>query len=140
MKARRKNSWQSAKAGATLLEAVIGSVILGTLLVSILMARVQMQAQSHRAEARLAACRVLDDLMNKWWSDGATPPRNDSGSVPDHEDWTWRTRTRQRPDAEALHGEVVVVEVFAPNPIDSSPAAEIELLLPRNEDDGKVEH
>lgn len=114
----------------TLVEAVLGSVVLGTLLVSILLARVQMEGQSRLAAQREAACGVLDELMSQWWSEPATLPLNESGPVEHRKGWRWKTRAQDRAEAAALGGRIVIVEVFAPGQRDLKPAASIELLMP----------
>jgi hypothetical protein len=132
---RRGKSWPPRCTGATLVEAVAGTVLLGTLLVYIVLARVQMDSQSRRSQQSVTACRIMDNLMNKWWKDPGNMPRNGQDDVPHEQGWRWRTRSRQQADALALYSDLVTVEVFAPDADDESPAVKIEILLPAEEED-----
>ena len=131
MTTKRNKSWRRLSAGTTLIEAVAGVVILGTILVMIVMAKTQLDKKSLQAQGRLQACRVMDDLLDRWWSDDlAKFPRNGAGDVPDWNGWKWQTRAVTRADAKAVHAEVVVVDVFAPGFRDMTPGATVELMLP----------
>ncbi len=128
---RRKHKRSSRRrAGTTLVEAVVGAVILGTLLVSVLMARLQMESQARRAAAKLTACQVLDDQMNLWWINPLAMPRSGEGPADNYPDWTWRTRTRYDDAADALDAEIVTVELFEPGSARAAAGARIELLMP----------
>jgi hypothetical protein len=132
----RRKSWRRP-AGVTLVEAVAGTLVLGTLLVSVLTAKVQLDGQARRAAAKIAACEVLDGLLNGWWADPDGVPLWAQGEVPSHAGWRWRTRVPQRLDAKALQAKVVAVEVFAPGQTDKAPAAAVEILIPLSQDETK---
>lgn len=113
----------------------MGTAILGGVLVCILLAGAQMQSQARRAQGRIEACRVLDDLLGQWWQDTATIPRSGGGQVPSHEGWAWSAQRQDRPEAKDLCGEVVAVRVFAANSRNEALQATVELLLPVKNDD-----
>ena len=59
--------------------------LLGTLLVGILLADARTTRQTRRANERLEACQVADELLRAWWSDWdlwKNFPRGGSGAVP----------------------------------------------------------
>lgn len=130
MKSRRGTFWSPRARGFSLVEALAGSLLLGSLLVAMLVAMSRMEMQSRRAEDQVQACAVLDGLLEEWWQDRDNFPDGDSGEVPDHAGWWWRTRGVANPDARILHGRVIAVEVFSPQTGDSLPAARTEVLLP----------
>ncbi len=118
--------------GVTLVEALAGTVLLGTILVSILIARGRLRIQASLAEDRIAACAVMDELLNSWWPDGRELQADTTGEVPGKTGWRWKTETMHRPGLEQLAAKVVAVELFSPNK--KSPAARVELLLPVQKD------
>lgn len=127
MRTRYAKSWPR-RAGVTLVEAVAATALLGALLVPIVTARVQVAGQSRRSAERVEACRILDELMNDWWKDISTMPRNGEGPIKTHKGWRWRTQSQPRHDGDWLNADVAAVEVFAPGWHDE-PAVRIEVLL-----------
>ena len=122
--------WRRRERGLALVEALVGCVLLGTLLVSLLLAKGRMTVQSARSRRRVEACAILDRQLGQWWGDRADFPRKSAGEVPESGGWRWRTRTLTSAEAEALTGEIVAVEVFAPRQTDTAPLARADLLLP----------
>jgi len=118
----------------TLVEALAGTAVLGSLLVSILIGAVRLQGQAGRAERRLQACRVVDQLLEAWWRNPEEFPRRDEGSVSEGDGWRWRTQVLPSGPERVLRGEVVAVEVFAAGERDGEPAARVEVLVPEKED------
>jgi hypothetical protein len=106
--------------------------VLGTLLVSILVARTQLERQDRRAQDRLAACAILDDLLAQWRDDPAAAPSGGQGAgdVASANGWRWRSSIIPREDAAALNADVMAVAVFAPGQT-AEPAGRIEVLRPR---------
>jgi len=119
--------------GITLVEALLGTVLLGTLLVAIIVVKGRLTVQAARAEARVQACEALNDLLEGWWPDRESLPRDQAGEVPDRPRWRWQTRRVPNEEADAVRAEIVAVEVFAPDRRDTVPAARVELLLPRGD-------
>lgn len=133
MKRMCERRWRASTCALTLVETLAGSLLLGTLLVAILVARGQLAIQSRRAQDRLAACQMLDELMESWWPERDQFPRRSAGDVPGHEGWRWQTRLVASNEASALVAETVAVELFAPGQTDTVPAARVEILLPAAE-------
>ena len=133
---RWRTSWRRSRRGITLVEAVLGTALLGSLLVAILLGAARLQVQAARAERRVTACRIADELLEGWWVKPDDFPRRGSGRVASHEGWSWRTGTRRSDEARALGGEIVSLEVWAPAAAgDAVPAARVELLLPEKQDE-----
>lgn len=127
--------------GTTLVEALVGTVLLGTLLVTILVAKGRLAVQAAQAENRVQACEVLDSVLERWWPDRDGLPRDQAGEVPDRPRWRWQTRRVPNGEADGMHAEIVAVEVFAPGQRDRVPAARVEILLPRiDRNVSKVDH
>jgi len=122
----------------TLIEAVAGTAVLGVVLVSLVVTSSRMASQRRRAEDTITACRIADELLDKWWAKRSDMDRSGGGEVPGREGWTWRTRTRQTRQADALAGEVVVLEIHPPEAQGLSKpeaaAATVEILLPKKLD------
>ena len=131
---RRKPAkyWRQAPA-MSLIEAVAGTVLLASLLVSVLAARDRLMVRSRVVAQRAQAAEVIDELLRDWWQDLPGLPRGGEGEVPGRPGWRWRTATLEREDAAAVGGQVVQVDVFAPQWSDTSPTGRIEVLLPAEE-------
>jgi hypothetical protein len=123
--------WTSRASGITLVEALAGSLLLGTLLVSILVAKGQLMVQARRADDCLAACQVMDELVESWWPTLSDMPRQGSGEVDGHAGWKWQTRLVACEEADVLSAEVVAIEVTPPGR--AAPAARLEILVPLSE-------
>lgn len=105
--------------------------LLGALLVSILIADSQIGRQSASARRAVEACEVADALLAGWWDRPEPMPRDASGDVPDRDGWRWRTRVREDEAAASVGGEILTVEIRAPNrETTSEPDARVELLVP----------
>ena len=117
-----------ARRATTLVEVLLGLVLLATLLVWILTARTRAARQTAVARARENASRSADRLLTRWWADPAFFPRSAAGVMPDAPQFTWRTRVVDNPSARSLGASVVRLEVR------DSDAPEIliavEVLLP----------
>jgi hypothetical protein len=132
MNRKRATSWRRAP-GVSLIEAVAGTVLLATLLVSILQVQGRLKVQSRAVAQRGEACEAIDELLRGWWPDLPSLPREGAGEVPGRAGWQWQTRTVARQDAAAVDGQVVQVDVFAPQWSGPAPTGRIEILLPAPE-------
>lgn len=106
--------------------------ILGTLLVSVIIANAKLMNLAGHSSQRVEACAVADELMEQWWADKDNLPRNGGGDVSGHDGWKWRTHVADTADdapEECLKAEIVVVDVFAPDSPDDTPAVSLEFLL-----------
>ena len=132
MNKRHARSWRKAP-GVSLVEAVAGTVLLATLLVSILATQGRLKVRSRAVAQRAQAAEVIDELLRGWWEDLPSLPRGGEGEAPGRPGWRWQTRTLERDDAAAVGGQVVQIDVFAPQWADASPTGRIEILLPTPE-------
>jgi len=124
---------QGAAGATTLVEALAGMAILGGVLVTMLMGQARLVAQQARADERLEACRLADRLLEDWWQDPDSFPRNDSGAVSGTRSWQWRTQPVANEEAEAVGAEVVALELRrdeAAEDADENASLRIEVLLP----------
>jgi len=130
--------------GVTLVEVLAATALMGTVLVSILLAGARMRAQASRADCRIEACKVADDLLAGWGLQGEALPRYGSGDVRGPGGWRWRTRVVENEAAAAIGAEVVALEVFAlnlPNSAilsDAGPLVRVEILLVKNNEDKNI--
>lgn len=108
----------------------MGVLLLGTVLAAILIAHGRLAVQTRKAQARIEACRVLEDLMDVWWSDPSTFPRQGRGTPADAAGWRWQAHRINRPAVQAMGAEVVRVEVFQSRLSQTDAAASVEVMLP----------
>ena len=142
MRMRRATSWLRRPAAVTLVEAVAGTAILATVLVAILIAAGRLRTQSARAERRVEACRIADGLLRAWWPERQKLPRDDSGQVPDHPGWTWKTQPVANEAAEEMGAAVVALEVYSPAAAGvaaAGAAARVEIVLPDRSNEKGIE-
>jgi hypothetical protein len=124
-----------ARRATTLVEVLLGLVLLATLLVSVLGARAGAARQTVLARAREDATRAADRLLTRWWADPATFPRGATGVVPDAPEFSWRTSVTDNPSAQDLGAAVVRLEITDTRPQADAPdvLVAIEVLLPEKE-------
>ncbi len=110
--------------GTTLIEVLLGLVILSTLLVSVAMARGRFMRQWADADRRIAQTKAVDDLVSHWL---AGPPESvplaGQGVVDGN---TWRTRLVRSQPAATLGAVVVRLELFDRS---NAPAVTLDFLL-----------
>jgi Tfp pilus assembly protein PilV len=123
---------RARRRATTLVEVLLGLVLLAALLVSVLTARSRAARQTVLARARQDATRSADRLLARWWADPATLPRSATGVTPDAHHFTWRTRVLDNPTARDLGASVVRLEVTDPGLQAESPQilVAVEILLP----------
>jgi hypothetical protein len=129
MRRKRTTSWRRAP-GLSLIEAVAGTVLLATLLASILATQGRLKVRSRAVAQRAEAAQALDELLRGWWRDLPNLPRDGAGAMAGRPGWRWQTRTQEREDAAAVGGQVVQVDVFAPQWGQTAPTGRVEILLP----------
>jgi hypothetical protein len=135
---RSRASWRRSTRGVTLVEAVLGTAILGSLLVSLLMAASRLHVQAARAEARIAACRIADGLLETWWPKPDAFPRRGQGAVAGLAGWSWRTQVVENGAARAVKAEAIALEIFAPGGGRDVPAVRVEVFVPEKTDAGEA--
>lgn len=115
----------------TLIETIAGTALVGTVLVSIIMASANFNTQTARADQRIMACRLADELLESWWAQDKTVPENSSGLIEKDDSWTWATKLVKDPKLKKLNCNRIALEIQRS---DSNEAAcRIELLVSKDE-------
>jgi prepilin-type N-terminal cleavage/methylation domain-containing protein len=140
----RRGDWAAADAatrrGLTLIEVVVGLVLLGTLVAALAIARGRAIRQYARADVQLRASRAVDTMLTRWLEGppGAIPIRG-GGVLSGVDRCAWRTRPLRDESVEHLGAMRVRLEVWEPDVSptrgadDESAAAllSVEFLVPR---------
>lgn len=113
--------------GTTLIEVVLGLVVLSTLLVSVAIARGRFARQWADAERRLRLVRVADDLIAQWLATAPRPVPIGQGTLGPDTGATWRTRILPDRGAVSLNAVVVRLDLFDARD-GSAPAVSIDFL------------
>ena len=98
--------------GFTLLEVVVGLVLMSTVLVSSLLAYSAHQHQLRAAEAKLAAVTIADELMTRFVASREGIPRASRGPLAEHPGWYWQTRTVGVAAPAGIPVQVIRLEVL----------------------------
>jgi type II secretory pathway pseudopilin PulG len=107
--ARRRKTWQP---GATLIELLVGLVVLGVLLVAVSTARARFLRQWGDAERRLAAVHAADALLAKWMQGPpAAIPLSGAGTLEGVADHRWRTHIVRDSTAASVGAIVLRLEI-----------------------------
>ena len=80
------------RSALTLVEVVVGLLLLATLLVGTMLAFSRHARQIRLGQIRLEAVRAADALLAEWLSQGGQIPVNAEGRVPKHTDFCWKTQ------------------------------------------------
>jgi len=97
--------------------------------VSLVLASAKLSVQSRRAEDRIKACRIADNLLRNWRKTPNKTPGSASGPVAGHKGWAWRTREVENKQVAELKGRAVVLEIRSPEAEKSEPSASVEIML-----------
>ena len=127
----KKSQTSCRAAGFSLVEALVGTVILGGLLAGIVLAKGRLELQERRSRLRQQACEALDERLHTWWSDPRSIPRPAQGGFDNAPDLYWRTRLIASPETERWDLQRVAVEAFSPGHVEPLAAVEIVLPAPR---------
>lgn len=130
---RRKPFWKrSARMGLTLVECLVGMVILGTVLSSVLIARGRYVHQAALARRQAAAVLATDRLLANWWSSGTPPVLEAEGLVPGPDRFRWRTRLVENPSVSDLKARVLRLEILdaQQSAIGSQVLMRIDMVVP----------
>lgn len=128
MKNHRKTHLRTARLGMTLVEVVVGLLLLSTLLVGLLTAFGQHAKQIRRSRIRMEAICATDQLMAEWFSESGRLPYEDQGEVEGHEEFTWQITPKESLLDESLDIGTVRFELFYRNPAGSGNAKDDEVL------------
>ncbi|MFN9938358.1 MAG: prepilin-type N-terminal cleavage/methylation domain-containing protein, partial [bacterium] len=93
---RVKSSTPRTRPGFTLLEVLVGAVLLATLAVTVLLGFSEHRRQLSFSEQRIAVTVELDRLLRDWSSQPKGVPRNAMGLVEPGRSWWWTTRVVQQ--------------------------------------------
>ena len=98
----------------TLVEVLVGLVVLGTLLAAVTIARGRLLRQWAEADRRLQATRAVDALLSEWLSGPpqAVPINSQGALIGGAANQIWRTHVRRDAAAAELGAIVVRFEVF----------------------------
>ena len=96
----------------TLVEVVVGLMLLATLLVAILAAFGRHVRQVRHGQIRLEAARAADALLAEWFAEGGNLPREDEGVMPDNARFLWRITPVEDNVDETFDMGTIRFEVF----------------------------
>ncbi len=108
----------------TLLEVVVGLVLLATVLVSSLLALGRHQRQLRLASDRDSAISIADKLLARWMDSSARVPISTSASLAERPGWIWRTEVASNRVVMGRNCVVVRLEI-----VDRSAASRPEVVL-----------
>ena len=113
------------RAGLTLIEVVVGLVMLSTVLITLLMSFRQHHDRTNHAIQRMEAAEAADELLSMWVSSEVPIPQNTSG-VWDNT-WVWDTRIVRRETILDTDWVVLRVQLRRSHGEDS-PLIQLEIL------------
>jgi prepilin-type N-terminal cleavage/methylation domain-containing protein len=102
----------STRKAFTLLEVLVGVMLLGTLAVTILLGFKQHKRQLLFSEQRIQAVRECDLLLRNWTNLPTGIPRQAFGSFQPNRPWIWRTNPVQQRLVFGQAMEVVRMEIY----------------------------
>lgn len=105
---------RKSRAGVTLIEIVVGLVVLAVLVSSVTLARGRLMRQWSETERTVQAAKALDQMMAGWigGGDADSIPVPSRGPLQGVEGCIWRTNWMADPAATQIGAGVVRVEVF----------------------------
>jgi type II secretory pathway pseudopilin PulG len=89
----RKSRIVSQPTGFTLLEVIVGLVLMATVLVGSLLSFAAHQRQRRFADTKLSAIATADELLDRLSGSPQGIPQQSQGLVPNRPNWLWRTYT-----------------------------------------------
>lgn len=131
--------------GVTLIELLGALALMASVLVALLTAQARYARQSHETRLRLQAIEATDTLLTQWWTETGAIPAPESGWLDTDPPLAWRTHRIDRPDAQLLAAQIVLLDILRPTPpgispgvadgrpsfgLDQEPLVRIELLVP----------
>ena len=107
-----ESSTPKIRPGFTLLEVLVGAVLLATLAVTVLLGFSEHRRQLSFSEQRIAVTVALDRMLRDWSSQPKGLPRNAMGLVDPLRSWWWTTRVVQQRTLFGVPAVVVRIEVY----------------------------
>ena len=127
---RRKVSPRRQARGVTLVEVLGALALLGTLLVWLIVGQARLVRQTGRAQRKIEAVKIADQLLTTWWQNRTNFPYQGSG--PAGPDLIWQTRIIERPELTALGAEVVRLDIVDQRPEAAGTSlTSVEVVLPK---------
>ena len=111
----------------TLVEVVAGLTLLTVLLTGVLSAFAMHRRQLYRAQDRIAATRLADQLLTDWTSHPEGIPRQGAG-LATNGDWSWTLRPIGFASIAGASVEVVRCEVFKMTSGGAKPACSVDVV------------
>ena len=113
----------------TLLEVVVGLVLMGTLVASALVALSSQRHSIQLAKAKKEANTVSERLLTTWYEVRGRVPLRDQGIVQQNQDWIWRTYPIGTKTVCGLEANIVRLEVVGIAGNDPKPIVLVSLEL-----------
>ena len=88
---RKRKPHVPTRNALTLVEVVVGLVLMATVLVGSLLASSAHRRQFRNASNKLVAVGIADDLLHQFDSRREGAPRSAVGAIAGRRDWVWRT-------------------------------------------------
>jgi type II secretory pathway component PulJ len=98
--------------GFTLLEVIVGTVLMATVVVSLLNAASLHQRRQEVAIERQAAIRRLDQLVSGWFDRGQRIPSVRLQPFSDNSKWMWQTQVIGAQNVFSVPTNIVRVSIF----------------------------
>ena len=105
------------KNALTLMEVVVGLVLLAGLMTSLLLAIAQQQKMASLAEHRQTAVYLADSLLARWMDSEKGVPLRASGSLVANNGWFWRTTVARQQFLFGKSVAVVQLEIIHDNTV-----------------------
>ncbi len=118
----------------TLLEVVVGLVLMGSLVASGLIALSSHQHSLLLAKQKQRANQLADTLLTKWYEVQGSVPLREQGIVVTTQEWIWRTQPVGTRSVCGMPANVIRFEILGRSGLDSEPIVlvTIELLQTQN--------
>ncbi len=117
----------------TLVEVLASLVLMGVLLSGILLAKARHTAQLVKAERKIAAVRVADELLSQWSASGAYPV-GFSGSIAKPQPMRWVMNEHANEALAEVGLKTIRLTVYADTELNSldapEPLATVDLAIP----------
>ena len=96
----------------TLIEVVVGLTLMATVVVASLLAFSAHQKQIRQARSKIAALQISDDLLNRMSASRSGIPPFATGTIPEHPNWTWRTRVTEETTLAQLPVLIIQLQII----------------------------
>ncbi len=117
--------------GLTIVEVLVGILLLSTLLVTMLVAFSRHRRQMERASLRLEAIEIADELLASWYARVGGVPYEEAGRCGPQNEFTWRTHLVPSSQANSIQMDVIRLEIKESAAVQEPSLAAVELALPK---------